>query len=38
MACSFNPTDHLGLDNRSSFLVVVKGGRFVLLSESTAKH
>lgn len=30
---SYSPTDHLGLDSRSTFLVEVKGGKFKLLGE-----
>ena len=30
---SYSPTDHLGLDRRSTFLVTVKDGKFELLGE-----
>ncbi|MGA0571907.1 ABC transporter substrate-binding protein [Variovorax sp. VNK109] len=30
---SFSPTDHLGLDSRSTFLVTVKDGKFTLLAD-----
>ncbi|MDA9433610.1 ABC transporter substrate-binding protein [Bradyrhizobium sp. CCBAU 51627] len=35
---NFTSTDHLGLDGRSNFLAQVRGGRFILLREGTAKH
>jgi branched-chain amino acid transport system substrate-binding protein len=30
---NITPTDHLGLDKRSTFLSVIKGGKFVLIEE-----
>ncbi len=30
---NYSPTDHVGLDTRTTFLVQVKGGKFVLLPE-----
>jgi branched-chain amino acid transport system substrate-binding protein len=30
---NITPTDHLGLDKRSTFLSQIKGGKFVLIEE-----